>query len=557
LQRARLSLYFWTYYRYDYFGYGFGGEGEVGVGYWNALMASRLHFSRDADGCELPVLPEVNEADASSSFKSDLYKWREVATSPPQRPVVREAWAASDAAGENGGNVGEHAASSLFSSLPYLTPIAEVDDGERSSAASCAVSAMSSPVCSSAAGDSPRLSVVELDAVPELPRLPRRSRFSVRSLPPLTARSAVPSAAGGGPTTRAAAPLYLPEDFTASPDRVLTGWSTIGPARLRVARVLIGYEAQDDAELSLRVGDVVAVASEDDSGWWKGTVLVRDGVDVLDAAAGDGDGATAFSGWFPYTCVEWLPPSDAERFASVLPRRGRDGDTSVMGSMWSVAQLLHAPRHGSTPSGGDDSDASQVEWPGKGRPGITSEMSVDAVLRGGYRARTRVVDPVRGHETVFDVEDDSSAERPASRNVIWKWNASADVWEQVDEGGAVLQVRGAALSLPLRVCVVAQWVSAVRATGCVCSVAWRDVAVVMPAGGGRPLFVRSRAGRQDKVRCGAGCVHPQRRHGDGAAGGRRRVDHSGGLVWLVVRTERANGAARLAALRLRATVCGA
>ena len=43
------------------------------------------------------------------------------------------------------------------------------------------------------------------------------------------------------------------------------------------AVVKFNYDAQDDDELSLKVGDIISVLSEEEEGWWKGQLADKTG----------------------------------------------------------------------------------------------------------------------------------------------------------------------------------------------------------------------------------------------------------------------------------------
>eukprot|EP01133_Synstelium_polycarpum_P006380 gene6380-7390_t len=64
------------------------------------------------------------------------------------------------------------------------------------------------------------------------------------------------------------------------------------------ARVVVAHTASDEGEISLAIGDTVAVFSWDSDYWWEGFI-----------------GET--SGYFPNSCVEWIEPegSDADAYA--------------------------------------------------------------------------------------------------------------------------------------------------------------------------------------------------------------------------------------------------
>ena len=43
------------------------------------------------------------------------------------------------------------------------------------------------------------------------------------------------------------------------------------------ARVTFDYDAQDDDELSLKVGDIISVLREEEKGWWEGQLADKTG----------------------------------------------------------------------------------------------------------------------------------------------------------------------------------------------------------------------------------------------------------------------------------------
>jgi len=79
------------------------------------------------------------------------------------------------------------------------------------------------------------------------------------------------------------------------------------------------FDAEEDHELSLKIGQVMLVEQSTESGWLKGKVV---GVAVSETSpiSPESEGGDGFVGWFPSTFVRpWKPSQDAGSTAKTYP----------------------------------------------------------------------------------------------------------------------------------------------------------------------------------------------------------------------------------------------
>lgn len=167
--------------------------------------------------------------------------------------------------------------------------------------------------------------------------------------------------------------LHLTEMEGALPSPAVVGASSPSEFSFMRAVVVKAHHATDDSQLELRLGDVVFVLEQDDSGWWGGH---KDGEDN--------------TGWFPGSCVREQPAEPAGVAPTSIPQNAAPEARGLATGGAAVGQVA---------------SRSSVGAVGRGSPQATGRLAAE---RGSSPMSPASFGPGRGSVGASDLKKPAS-----------------------------------------------------------------------------------------------------------------------------------------------------